>query len=77
MLGSSPRDGALSYLVFEPPSLSVRHNRGVLVDGYAISPGSPASGAMMVTTSFIAVPHLEHERGIALGFVATVPRSLR
>jgi hypothetical protein len=24
-----------------------------------------------VTTSFIAVPHLEHERGLALGFVAT------
>jgi transposase len=23
------------------------------------------------------VPHLEHERGLALGFVATVPRSLR
>ena len=32
---------------------------------YAISPGSPASGAM-VTTSFIAVPHLEHERGLAI-----------
>jgi hypothetical protein len=31
----------------------------------------------MLVTAFIAVPHLEHERGLALGFVATVPRPLR
>src|SRR5207249_3490543 len=28
------RDPALSYLVCEPPSLSVRHGRGAMVDGY-------------------------------------------